>query len=149
MDGVLSFKTAQDNFDIEFDILAPTSNGRLGKIENEVQEIDDQLMLCQQSVDEINADIDRLSNHADGLDYAIAALSGILTGLIDCFVVGEWNMAEAKAWSSQEINQRITEFANKDPEYAEFLKKMHTAVSSGSWCGGQRQQCGDSGSGLR
>ena len=26
---------------------------------------------------------------------------------------------------------------------------MHTAVSSGSWCGGQRQQCGDSGSGLR
>jgi len=27
--------------------------------------------------------------------------------------------------------------------------KMHTAVSSGSWCGGQRQQCGDSGSGLR
>ena len=27
--------------------------------------------------------------------------------------------------------------------------KLHTAVSSGSWCGGQRQQCGDSGSGLR
>ena len=26
---------------------------------------------------------------------------------------------------------------------------MHTAGSSGSWCGGQRQQCGDSGSGLR
>lgn len=26
---------------------------------------------------------------------------------------------------------------------------VHTAVSSGSWCGGQRQQCGDSGSGLR
>ena len=26
---------------------------------------------------------------------------------------------------------------------------LHTAVSSGSWCGGQRQQCGDSGSGLR
>ena len=30
-----------------------------------------------------------------------------------------------------------------------LLKKVHTAVSSGSWCGGQRQQCGDSGSGLR
>ena len=27
--------------------------------------------------------------------------------------------------------------------------RVHTAVSSGSWCGGQRQQCGDSGSGLR
>ena len=29
------------------------------------------------------------------------------------------------------------------------LLGLHTAVSSGSWCGGQRQQCGDSGSGLR
>ena len=26
---------------------------------------------------------------------------------------------------------------------------MHTAVSGGSRCGGQRQRCGDSGSGLR
>lgn len=32
---------------------------------------------------------------------------------------------------------------------AESYPKLHTAVSSGSWCGGQRQQCGDSGSGLR
>lgn len=121
MDSVLSFKTSRDDFDVEFDILAPTASSRLSKIECEIQEIDDQLMLCQQSVDEINTDIDRLTNHSDGLDYTIAALSGILTGLIDSFVVGEWNMAEAKAWSSQKINQRITEFANKDPEYAEFL----------------------------
>ena len=130
MDNVLSFKTTQDDFDIEFDILAPASSGRLSKIEGEIQEIDDQLMLCQQSVDEINTDIDRLTNHADGLDYAIAALSGFLTGLIDSFVVGEWNMAEAKAWSSQEINQRITEYANKDPEYAEFLKKRKNRENS-------------------
>ena len=27
-------------------------------------------------------------------------------------------------------------------------RTMHTAVTSGSWCGGQRQQCGDSGSDL-
>lgn len=130
MDSVLSFKTSRDDFDVEFDILAPTASSRLSKIECEIQEIDDQLMLCQQSVDEINTDIDRLTNHSDGLDYTIAALSGILTGLIDSFVVGEWNMAEAKAWSSQKINQRITEFANKDPEYAEFLKKRKNRENS-------------------
>ena len=33
--------------------------------------------------------------------------------------------------------------------YLKLLRDVHTAVSSGSWCGGQRQQCGDSGSGLR
>ena len=79
IDSVLSFKTTQDDFDIEFDILAPASSGRLSKIEGKIQEIDDQLMLCQQSVDEINTDIDCLTNHADGLDYAIAALSGSVT----------------------------------------------------------------------
>jgi len=43
---------------------------------------------------------------------------------------------------------------NGHREPKEIEKRMndalvHTAVSSGSWCGGQRQQCGDSGSGLR
>ena len=28
------------------------------------------------------------------------------------------------------------------------LDSLHMAVTSGSWCGGQRQRCGDSGSGL-
>ena len=32
---------------------------------------------------------------------------------------------------------------------SDIIDYVHTAVSSGSWCGGQRQQCGDSGSGLR
>ena len=31
---------------------------------------------------------------------------------------------------SQEINQRITEYANKDPEYAEFLKKRKNRENS-------------------
>ena len=46
-----------------------------------------------------------------------------------------------------------TEICIKAADLLTFLKeqkvKVHTAVSSGSWCGGQRQQCGDSGSGLR
>ena len=29
-----------------------------------------------------------------------------------------------------------------------FMPTLHMAVTSGSWCGGQRQRCGDSGSGL-
>ena len=29
-----------------------------------------------------------------------------------------------------------------------FIGLLHMAVTSGSWCGDQRQRCGDSGSGL-
>lgn len=130
MDNVLNLMTAHDDFSIEYELITPSLNGRMGEIQREIQGVDEQLALCQHSVDEINADIDRLTNHADGLDYAIAALSGILTGIIDSLIVGEWNITEAKAWSSQEINHRITEFANKDPQYAEFLKTRKNRENS-------------------
>ena len=39
--------------------------------------------------------------------------------------------------------------SNEEYTILESNSNLHTAVSSGSWCGGQRQQCGDSGSGLR
>lgn len=123
MDSVLSFKLTHEDFSVEYEILTPYGGNRISDIEQEIREIDDQLMLCQQEADAINEDIDKLTNHADGVDYTIAALSGILTGIIDSLFVGEWNMAEARAWSSEEINQRITEFANKDPEFLEFIQK--------------------------
>lgn len=123
MDNVLSFKLAHEDFPVEYEILTPYGGDRISDIEQEIREVDDQLMLCQQEADTINEDIDKLTNHADGVDYTIAALSGILTGIIDSLFVDEWNMAEARAWSSEEINQRITEFANKDPEFWEFIQK--------------------------
>lgn len=123
MDSVLSFKLTHEDFPVEYEILTPYGGDRISDIEQEIREVDDQFMLCQQEADAINEDIDKLTNHADGVDYTIAALSGILTGIIDSLFVGEWNMAEARAWSSEEINQRITEFANKDPEFLEFIKK--------------------------
>ena len=64
-----------------------------------------------------------------------------------------------KGWVCDRINHSFSAlelgFARQNPTVAMtrmFLPpmgRMHTAVSSGSWCGGQRQQCGDSGSGLR
>lgn len=123
MDSILSLKAEHESFSVEYDILTPHIEDRDSNVEREIQEIDNQLLLCQKEVDALNEDIDRLTNHSDGLDYAIAALSGILTGIIDAFFIGDWNVAEARAWSSEEINHRITEFANKDPEYLEFIQK--------------------------
>lgn len=50
-----------------------------------------------------------------------------------------------------DVNRRKTHEISRDLSYNKIdsIKGVHTAVSSGSWCGGQRQQCGDSGSGLR
>ena len=69
----------------------------------------------------------------------------------------EWDIPESERadYTLFTYNDMIesTAFIKKVVDTSEYFKAgqkyLHTAVSSGSWCGGQRQQCGDSGSGLR
>lgn len=72
------------------------------------------------------AEVERLTNHADGLDYALAVSSGIITGLIDSFFVGEWDFKSAKAWSNKKVNQMVIDFAKKDPEYEKFVSRKRS-----------------------
>ena len=64
--------------------------------------------------------------HADGVDYAIAVTCGILTGIFDAVVVGEWNFAEAKKASNEEINKKVLAYAQKDPDYKKFIENKRT-----------------------
>lgn len=135
MDSLLALKTEQDGFEVQFEVLSPLqgaviTNPYQQEIAEKLESVNAQLEACNQKVAELNKDIDRLTNHADGLDYTLAVASGILTGLIDSFFVGDWDMAQARAWSSQEINKRIVEFAKKDPEYKDFLKKKKNRENS-------------------
>lgn len=60
---------------------------------------------------ELNKEIERLTNHADGLDYTIAVSSGVITGLIDVFWVGEFNFERGKKWSDEKINNFVIKIA--------------------------------------
>ena len=79
---------------VEVEVLPPVdiTDKRRVKIYNEITEIDKKLSVISERIEELNAEIDSLTNHADGLDYAVAIASGILTGLIDSFFVGETNL---------------------------------------------------------
>lgn len=59
------------------------------ELANAIADVDAQIDICQAEVQKLDAEIDRLTNHADGLDYAVAVASGVLSGLIDSFLVGE------------------------------------------------------------
>lgn len=65
-----------------------------------------------------------MTNHADGLDYAIAVTSGIITGILDATIVGEWNFAEAKKETYKEtyneVNSKVINFAKKQPNYIPY-----------------------------
>lgn len=101
MDKIVDFKTTCNDLDVEFEVM-PLVN--INDIENERQrrivegsaEIDEQLSEIQDKIAKLNIDIDRLTNHADGMDYAIAVTSGIITGILDATIVGNWNFEEAK-----------------------------------------------------
>jgi len=67
---------------VELEIIDPTNevDARMDEIYGEISDLD--------------ISIDKLTNHADKLDYTVAVASGILTGLVDAIFVGsmDWNI---------------------------------------------------------
>lgn len=113
--------------DVEFEILPQVAQDlREIKIQKSIRMLEEKIAQNQSSVEEVNRDLDRLTNHADGWDYVIAVASGILAGLIDSFYVEEWDFGRGKAESNKIINKRVEDFAKKDPEYQKFLDKKRS-----------------------
>lgn len=107
---------SDDNFQVEFEVLSNIDfkgliYERRKTIVEGIQNIESQIKLTQEKIDELNVEIDKLTNHADGLDYTIAVATGIITGLIDSFFVGELNLADLKAESNKQVNNFIMKFA--------------------------------------
>ena len=61
----------------------------------------------EEAYSETLAEIERLTYSGDGLDLAMAVSSGLITGLLDVFLVGEWNFKDAKALSNQQMPKRM------------------------------------------
>lgn len=95
--------------EVEFEILPPvdTTNPRKLEIYKGIADVDEYLDKVNERVDELNQEIDRLTCHADGLDYAVAVGSGILTGLIDSFFVGEFSLERGSKWAEKKANDFV------------------------------------------
>lgn len=131
MESISSIKTELEDFGVEFEVLLAEDiqlpQESKTEMELAIREIDQELAVKQKALDELDASINKLTNQADGIDYATAVACGLVTGMIDAFFVGEWDFKSAKAASNEEINNRIISFAQKDPEYQEYLKnKRHS-----------------------
>lgn len=125
MSTIVDFKSSCRDLDVEFEVLPIVD---IDNIEDERQrqilkgeaDVNERLDEVQSKLDKLNADIDKLTNHADGIDYAIAVTSGIVTGIIDATIVGEWNFAEAKKDTYKEVNSKVIDFAKKQPDYVPY-----------------------------
>lgn len=101
-------------------------------------------------------EVERLTSNADGLDYALAASSGIITGLIDIFFVGELGLFDAasdeakerfrkdKAKVHENLNRYIEKYARRKGYNGkglkgaiEFLEKKYPVAQDNVWSGKQ------------
>ena len=86
---------------VELEIINPKNlvDARLDEIDNQIADLD--------------ISIDKLTNHADKLDYAVSVASGIIAGIIDILFVGKFDLQEGRDWSSEKINDFVTTVAKK------------------------------------
>ncbi|MBR2406208.1 MAG: hypothetical protein IKB04_04080 [Clostridia bacterium] len=144
---------------IQFDLVCPnaTDDENRARIQQGLCDVEQRLSVVNKKVAELNADIENLTNNADGLDYTIAVASGILTGLIDSFFVGELGLfenasdeakaqfREAKGESNKIVNKFVEKYAKMrgyNPKDGgdlkgaiSFLEEKFPVANDNTWSG--------------
>lgn len=113
-DTLLTIKEETDDLVVEYEILPVISSNddkRQVMIQNEIDLIDEQISVLDKRLSELNVEIDKLTNHADGIDYLIAVGSGIFTGIIDSLFIGEFDINAAKGNNYKRINNIVQNYA--------------------------------------
>ncbi len=118
LSDIVGLKTTEEDFSVEYEVLS--LDPRKTEIDSELSNLEVKIQEVQAKLNSLDKGIDRLTNHADGLDYAIAVISGVITGIIDATVVGEWDFAKAKGTAKKDINNKVVSFAKKQPNYIPY-----------------------------
>ena len=116
MESIVEFKTSSEGFDTEYEILSPVNINEIEDIRKrqiamETLNVDEKLALIEDKIAELNTDIERLTNHADGIDYMIAVASGIVSGIVDSIFVGEFSLERANDWGTKKTNNFVIKIA--------------------------------------
>lgn len=143
---VEEYEDSIDDFEITYEIMSAYDNKfadpRKNKIQKKINEIDSKSLELSNNIDSLNTEIERLTNHSDGFDYAVAVASGVLCGLIDSFIVGEFDFKAAKGNSNHQVNDFILSFAKMQGYEGDrldgaiaFLEKKFPVAQDNIWKG--------------
>lgn len=111
-------KIVEADFEVDFEVeiseLCIDNNLDEKYLQNDVDglaEINSLLDTNKEKISELDKELDRLTNHADGFDYAIAVASGILAGFIDSFWVGDFDFSRGRKVADDKVNNFIVKTA--------------------------------------
>ena len=76
-------------------ILQKNMDERQKRIIEGMASIDEQLAENQKVLDQFNAEIDKLTNNGDGIDYMAAVSSGVLACIIDMLFIEDFSIEKA------------------------------------------------------
>lgn len=107
------FKASREDSEVEFSAFM-IDDAFAQKISNDELNVERTIEAILEEISSNDDEIDKFTNHADGLDYMIAVVSGVLTGIIDSVYVGELKWDEAKANAHEEVNRFIIKKAKAD-----------------------------------
>lgn len=147
MESIINLRETCDDFAVEFEVLPAldlkviTDERRKEILENLVS-LDAIIAENRKSIDLMNEDIQKLTNSADGFDYMVSVASGVITGLIDSFFVGEFDFKKAKEKSNKQVNNMVMKYAKlrgyKGDRLAgavDFLEKKFPVAQDNIWSG--------------
>lgn len=118
MNALVNIKNTCDDFAVEFEVL-PTldftkeMDERQQRIFEGIASLDEQLEENEKVIAQLNANINKLTNHADGIDYMVAVASGVLAGLVDIVFVEDFSLEKANEWGNEKTNSFVVKIAKK------------------------------------
>lgn len=118
-----NMKLQNEDFEIEFEIIPIDKTETKSHCSEDIAEIDGYLAQCQRNIDKYNEEIERLTNQADWLDYTVAVASGVITGLIDVFIVGQLDLEACNKWGSDKVNNFVKKVAGEKGNDPDALKR--------------------------
>ncbi|HHY81987.1 MAG TPA: hypothetical protein GX505_04820 [Clostridiales bacterium] len=118
MKSLLDYKVITEDIEVQYEVFPmydenDLSDPRKRLIANGLNSVNDRIRYNKERIDELNNEIDQLTNHADGIDNIIAVGSGLLAGLVDAFLVGEFNLERGRDWGTKKVNDFVEDFAKK------------------------------------
>lgn len=134
-------KIVDDDFEVDFEVeldavvtgnKADYIDSRKRDIQDGFDEVNGILSSNNKRLEELNKEIDRLTNHSDGIDYMVAVGSGVLAGIIDSFWVGEFSFERGNAWSDETVNNFVKKVAKKHGYNGDDLEGAIRYLESGA-----------------
>ena len=102
------YKEENENGQIVFDMIGESAS-RISVNDD----FDSIITACELRVQEMNDIAASYQNNADKYDYLVAAGIGLITGIIDITVIGDFNFEAGKKWSNKAVNDYIMKIARK------------------------------------